>query len=120
MTDYLSNDEPEKLAVLWTSADRDVALKMVFMYTRNSLKYGWWNKVKLIIWGPSARLLANDQELQLYIREMLENKMEIVACKACTDSLGVSETLSDLGVEVLYMGEPFTDLLKSDWKLLTI
>lgn len=29
-------NKQDKLAVLWTSADREVALKMVFMYTYNS------------------------------------------------------------------------------------
>ena len=30
--------KPDKLMVLWTSGDRDVALKMVFMYTLNAKK----------------------------------------------------------------------------------
>ncbi len=48
----------EKLVVVWTGGDREVALKMVFMYSFNSKKRGWWNVVTLIVWGPSASLLA--------------------------------------------------------------
>lgn len=110
----------EKLAVLWTSPDREVALKMVFMYTRNSKKHGWWDAVRLIIWGPSAQLLAMDEELQLYVREMLDNEIEIVACKACADMYGVSDKLNKLGIEVKYMGEPLSQMLKSDWKVISI
>jgi hypothetical protein len=116
-TELLGRD---KLAVLWTSPDRETALKMVFMYTRNSQKRGWWDAIRLIIWGPSAQLLAGDEELQLYIREMLDNQIEVVACKACTDMYGVSEKLGDLGVEVVYMGEPFTQMLKADWKVISV
>ena len=36
--------EEEKLVILWTSGDREVALKMVFMYTYNAKKYGWWDE----------------------------------------------------------------------------
>jgi len=37
--------------VLWTSGDKEVALKMVFMYTLNSRLKGWWDEIKLIIGG---------------------------------------------------------------------
>lgn len=110
----------DKLAVLWTTSEREVALKMVFMYIRNAQKNGWWDVVRLIVWGPSAELLANDEELKIYIGEMLENNIEIAACKACTDRYGVSEILAEIGIEVLFIGEPFTDMLKTDWKVLTI
>ena len=109
----------DKLAVLWTSADRDVALKMVFMYTYNAKMYEWWNDIELIIWGPSSKLLANDPELQNYIKKMLEVDVKVVACKACSNSYGVTEDLEALGIETKYMGKPLTEILKSDTKLIT-
>ncbi|MCX7711435.1 MAG: DsrE family protein [Clostridia bacterium] len=120
MKEYLEGNQLEKLAVLWTSPDREVALKMAFMYTRNSERYGWWDVVRLLVWGPSAKLLSEDEELQAYVREMLENNIEVIACKACADMYGVGEKLSSLGVEVVYIGESFTQMLKSDWKVITI
>ncbi len=95
---------PDKLLVLWTSPDREVALKMVFMYTRNTKHRGWWDEVKLLVWGPSAKLLAEDEELQVYIHEMQEIGIEIMACKACSDRYGVSETLEKMGVNILFVG----------------
>ena len=35
--------ESSKLFVLWTSADRDVAIKKVYMYTYYAKKNGWWD-----------------------------------------------------------------------------
>jgi hypothetical protein len=60
--------KPDELVVLWTSGDREVALKMVFMYAFNSRRFKWgWKNVTLVVWGPSAKLLSEDKELQEYL-----------------------------------------------------
>ena len=112
-------DEASKLLVVWTSGDREVALKMVFMYTFNAKKNGWWDEVRFLVWGPSSKLLSEDAELQDYIKRMKEEGIELLACKACADSYGVSEKLEEMGIEVKYMGEPLTEMLKSDWETIT-
>ncbi|MBN2290197.1 MAG: DsrE family protein [Candidatus Glassbacteria bacterium] len=109
----------EKLAVLWSSGDRDVALKMVFMYTFNAKKNGWWKEVTLIVWGPSSKLLSHDTELQDYIARMKEAGVVLRACKACSDSYGVSEHLAGLGISVEYMGMPLTEMLKEGCRVIT-
>jgi len=112
-------EKDDSLVVLWTSGDRDVALKMVFMYTLNSKLQGWWKDVCFIIWGPSAKLLSEDVELQGYIKEMKEIGIVLEACKACADVYGVSENLEKLGVNVRYMGEPLTAYIKEGRKVIT-
>lgn len=109
----------EKLLVVWTSGDREVALKMVYMYTLNAQKRGWWKNLRLLIWGPSAKLLANDTELQQEVEKMKAAGVELLACKACSDSYEVSEKLTAIGVEVKYMGVPLTEMLKSGWITIT-
>ncbi len=112
--------EADKLAVLWTSGDPFVAHKVCFMYTHNAKKAGWWGHVQLIIWGPSSKLLANDKELQAAVKAMMADGIVVKACKACADSYGVSDDLAALGIEVKYMGQPLTRILKSDqWQVLT-
>jgi hypothetical protein len=111
--------EPTKLLVVWTSGDRDVALKMVYMYTFNAKKNGWWDEVRFLVWGPSSKLLSEDAELQDYIKKRKEEGIELLACKACSDSYGVSEKLESLGIDVKYMGVPLTEMLKSDWVTVT-
>ena len=46
--------------------------------------------------------------------------MHVSACKGCADQLGVTSILEDLGIEIMYWGEPLTEILKTDEKLLTI
>jgi hypothetical protein len=43
----------------------------------------------------------------------------VYACKACADQYGVADKLKELGIDVKYMGEPLTDFLKSDAKVIT-
>jgi hypothetical protein len=109
-----------KLAVLWTSGDSEVAHKVCFMYTHNAKKQGWFGDVTLIVWGPSSRLLAGDKELQAAVKQMMADGVKVQACKACADMYGVSDTLGGLGIEVKYMGQPLTRMLKADnWSVLT-
>ena len=50
---------------------------------------------------------------------MLTGVVEVLACKACSDRLGVSEALEQLGVHVFYVGTALTDMLKEGWVTLT-
>lgn len=107
--------KPDELAVLWTSGDREVALKMAFMYTLNSKRFNWgWKNVTLVVWGPSSKLLAADTELQEYVSRMKEAGVKLLACKKCSDMYGVSDNLRRLDIEVKYMGKPLTDYLRND------
>ena len=110
---------PLKLAVVWTSGDRDVAEKMVFMYVYNAKKQGWFDEVKLIVWGPSSKLLSVDTELQDYIKRMKDTGVELQACIVCADMYGVTEKLRALGIEVKAMGVPLTNIIKDGWKTMT-
>ena len=110
---------PSRLAVLWTSGDREVALKVAFMYTLNARRQGWFDEVTLIVWGPSSKLLSEDAELQQQVQGMAEVGVDVVACKACADQYGVADALSGMGVDVKYMGVPLTEMLKGDWKVIT-
>lgn len=110
----------EKLVILWTSGDRDVALKMVFMYTYNAMRNNWWEDITLVVWGPSAKLLTEDKELQDYLARILESGVTVKACKGCADQYGVSGELEELGITVLYIGKEFTDYIKEGREVLTI
>lgn len=109
----------DSLVVLWTSGDKEVATKMVFMYTLNTRKKKWWDAVTLIVWGPSSKLLSEDAELQQKIAEMKAEGIKLEACKACADQYGVSSSLENLGIEVKYMGLPLTDYIKKGEHILT-
>jgi len=109
----------DRIAILWTSADPDVAKKMIFIYAYNAKKNNWLSTIRLIVWGPSAKLLSQDMELQNWIGKLKEVGVELYACKWCSDSYNVSDLLTKLGIKVIYYGKALTKLIKEDWKILT-
>lgn len=109
----------DKLVVLWTSGDPEVAEKVCFMYTHNARLQGWFDEVTLIVWGPSSRLLSENQKLQSMVKAMMEDGVKVEACLSCANMYGVVQDLRDLGIDVKGMGVPLTDYLKSDAKILT-
>lgn len=115
----MADHEAEKLLFVWTSGDRDVALKMVFMYVSNAKKHGWWDEVHLLVWGPSQQLLTQDEELQRELSEMMERGVRVGACRACADSYPVTDELEALGVDVFYSGQFLTDWIRSDGAVMT-
>ena len=104
--------EPTELAVLWTSGDPEVAHRVALMYTHAAKTAGWYKDVRLIVWGPSSRLLAADKDLQAKVKEMMKDGIVVQACIVCAESYGVVEQLRGLGIEVLAYGKPLTKLSK--------
>ncbi len=114
-----SNNTMDRLVVVWSSPDPFVAERMVLMYSHASKLNGWWDDITIIIWGPSAKLIAEDEKIQEKLKQMMKDGIEVRACKACSDAFGTTEKLEELGYEVTYMGEPLTEYLKSDAKVIT-
>jgi hypothetical protein len=109
-----------KQLIVWTSGDREVALKMVFMYAFNTKKRGWMDEVRLLVWGPSGKLLTEDEELQKGLAGLKAEGVELYACKGCADLYGISEKLTALGINVMYTGTMLADAQKDgDWHVLT-
>jgi hypothetical protein len=79
------------LIIVWTNGDREVALKMVFMYTLNAKTREWWDDITLVVWGPSAKILTEDEELQGYMKRIMDSGVTVKACKGCSDQNGLSE-----------------------------
>ena len=112
-------DNSDKLVVLWTSDNLELAKSMVFMYTYNAKRFNWFNDVTLIIWGPSAKFTAENEEIQKELAQMKEAGIKIEACIACANMFGVEDKLRQLGYDVKAMGVPLTNYLKQNYKVLT-
>lgn len=110
----------EKINILWTTDNKDTIFNMISMYTINSKRLGWWQEVNVILWGASVKLVGNDTQVQTEILEMLQNGISVEACKDCCDNFKVADILLKLGVNVRYMGQPLTEYIKADEKLITI
>jgi hypothetical protein len=78
------------------------------------------DNVRLLVWGPSSKLLAEDTMLQRKLEDLKQVGVELYACKACADLYGVSDKLTQLGVTVIYAGEMLAELQKSGWHVLSL
>jgi hypothetical protein len=112
-------EPPSRLCVVWSSGDPGVAKNVCFMYTLNAKKQGWFDVVHLVVWGPSAKLLAEDNALQAEVKGMQRVGVVVEACVACARRYGVDDDLRKLGLDVKGMGQPLSDRLKGNWKMIT-
>ena len=113
------SEQKKELLILWTSKDIDVALNMVFLYAKNSKLKEWWDDVTLLVWGPSAFALANDTELQEYLRDIQAVGVNTMACRKCAENYGIVEKLEELGIEVFYSGQFLSEWLQENKKIIT-
>ena len=109
----------KKLNVLWTTGEKDVALRMIFVYLMDAKANGWWDEINLIIWGPSAKLVGENRLIRQELDLLMQSGITVEACQACTDSYKVTPQLIKLGINVRFMGEPLTEYLTSGDKLVT-
>ncbi len=108
-----------RLLIVWSSQDKEVAEKLVLMYSGVMLPRNYWDEAILMIWGPSAKLLSQDKGLQSKVKEIASTGVKLQACIVCTDDYGVSDELKLLGVELTHTGEMLTHALQNNWKVIT-
>ena len=113
-------EDKNSLHILWTNADPVTSEKMVMMYATNAMINGWWESVTVIIWGATAKLVAENAQIQESIKVAMNVGVKFSACIACARQLGVIEKLEALGIEVIAWGQPLTEILKGNEKLLTV
>lgn len=108
-----------KVFALVSTVDREVALEVGLVYPLNAAKKKWLDEVKVIFFGPSEKVAAYDAEVQGRIKELLDNRVEVLACKWCSDRMNITPLLENLGVKVVYVGSVISQLIKDGWAQLT-
>lgn len=109
----------DKLLIVWSSGEIEVARKMVLLYSSVILPRGYWDEAHLMIWGPSAKLLVENEDLQEMLTNVKETGVKLSVCVVCSDDYGVTAQLEEMGVEPIHTGELLTEALKKDWKVIT-
>ena len=103
-----------ELLIVWSSGEVEVAKKLVLLYGSVMLERKYWDEATIMIWGPSAKLLAQNTDLQEQFKVVQKSGVKFNACVVCTDDYGVSSELRELGVELIHTGEMLTEALQSD------
>lgn len=108
------NKKINKLLIIWSSQDKEVAKKLILLYGSVILERKYWDEATIMIWGPSAKLLAEDKEIQERVNVVQSTGVKFNACIVCTDDYGVSNQLREMGIELIHTGEMLTESLQSD------
>ncbi len=116
----MEHNDTKRLLVLWASGEKETAMNMVMLYSLNSKLRNWWDSVVLLVWGASARLLSEDEEVQDFLHSLQDAGVEVIACKKCAENIGVVGKLESLGVNVFYTGQYLTEKLQSGEKILSV
>ncbi len=113
-------DHKRQLHILWANADPLTSQMMVMMYARNAMLHNWFDGVTVIIWGATAKLMAESETLQEEMRIAKQAGVHFSACIACAMKLGVKDDLEQLGLEVIPWGQKLTQLIQDKENLLTV
>ncbi len=108
-----------RIFMILSSADNVVHRELSFPYAFNSKKQGWMDEVRVILWGPTEKMVVEDKEFQEQVMLLMVAGVEVIACKACSDNFGVSDELEKIGIDVRYVGTYVTEMLKDGWYQLT-
>ena len=103
----------KKLLIIIASGDKKKAVAGL-MYARNALKHKWLGDIKVVFFGPSEKLAAEDKDIQWFVKEIVDVG-SCSACKAVSDEDGVSEKLQKAGVKVEYVGTVVSDAIKDGY-----
>ena len=119
LTQLVKASNNNKLVLVWSSDDAMVAERVALMFPHAAQKNKWFSEVTLVIWGPSAKLIAEDAALQKKISAMQADGVKVEACIACASAYGVVDKLKALHYDVLPMGEPLANYLKKGYHVIT-
>ncbi len=102
-----------KLLVIIATGENEKALTGL-MYASRTLSEGWMDEVKVVFFGPSERLLVEDDFIAKTAKELSAVEKPI-ACKFISDRDGISEKIEALGVNVDYVGTIISDFIKDGY-----
>jgi hypothetical protein len=108
-----------KVFAIISDSDREKALEVGLIYPLNCAKYKWLEEFKVIFFGPSEKLAAFDIQVREKVKELKECGVEVLACKWCSDRMGITPELEAQGISVVYVGPVISNLIKEDWAQLT-
>lgn len=109
-----------KLNILWTNDNLLTIEHMLFMYSYNTKKRGLWDEINIIVWGATAKLVAENVKIQELVNEAQSVGVTFQACRACAQKFDAIEILESMNMEVIFMADPLTDIIKMNQHLITI
>ncbi len=113
-------EEKNILHILWTNSELHTSELMVLNYATNAMLQKLWDEIIVIIWGNTAKLLAENAHLQEQMKAAMHAGVKFSACVDCVRKLGVEKVFKSQNIEIKPWEEKLTELIKEQKPLLTI
>lgn len=110
----------KKIHIIWTNADPLTSHHMVMMYATNSMLNRWWDEVTVVIWGATAKYVAEDKDIQERMEIARQAGVKFSACLSCANNLEVTKKLEDMDIEVIRWGEKLSGIIQSGGQVLSV
>jgi hypothetical protein len=108
----------DTLVVLWSSGDPEVAEKACLMYTGYAKSRGWFKEVILLAWGPSERLMSENEMVKERVAALQKDGVIVQACIVCANMYSVTDDLKVCSVDVRGTGGLLTKYIKRGYKMI--
>ncbi len=102
------------LVIVWKSDNETDIHNFIVPYAYNAKTHEWFDSVEVLIWGASQEKIMSDTLIQQRVMNLIKNEIPVYACKMCADKVGATETLENLGVQVMYTGVYLSTKQKDD------
>ncbi len=109
----------KKLLVIISNENKDM-IKFALNFTLNVKQSGNYEDVKLFFFGPSQKIISENQDLQkLFVKVVQEGKFAPVACINVSNAYGIKQKLEEIGFTLTPIGADITKAINSDYIPLT-
>ncbi len=102
-----------KLLIVISSGDSE-KVQAGLMFADNAGREGWMDDVRVVFFGPSERLLLEDENVRRAAREIARAR-KTQACRIFAELDDSITQLEGLGLEVVYVGEVISGLIKAGY-----
>lgn len=112
----------ENLLIVITTDNIDSILKFPMLYGGVSIPRGYWKRVHMIFWGPSIKLVKENDLLREKIKELQNDGVEFSSCIVCAEDYNAVESLESINIPCVHTGELLNEALQNDdiWSTLTV
>jgi len=107
-------EQVRKILIILSTAEREKAMAGL-MYAKNTHENHWFDDVRVVLFGPVERLLAEDKEIRELGTEVFKVMAHPTACKAFADDAVVSDALKSLGCEIDQVGGIISECIRNGY-----
>jgi hypothetical protein len=104
----------KKLLIIIATDDREKALAALDLAV-NSAESRHYEDIKLFFYGPSEKLISEDEELQGRLAALIQSGVNPFACVNLGERFEVTPKLEELGMSVVLIGREIADALGEDF-----